>query len=208
MNISIRPPIHVFESHINQLWEIVTVYDYFTTQISTDPEDNHNMGEARYLPLFVTADVSTDVSSKANHTILHLPAENVFQIVNSVLHSAAAETEEDEDFENRWSLIPHTSQTTADKPSIAPVEDFTTDFTNASLKKLQTFVAERCGENGLGCEEGGVYMDWLANDAFGVIDARTAEDETILFCAKESVDAIQEAEVRLAWNKGMNSPYQ
>jgi hypothetical protein len=34
------------------------------------------------------------------------------------------------------------------------------------------------------------------------------EDETILFCAKESVDAIQEAEVRLAWNKGMNSPYQ
>lgn len=47
-------------------------------------------------------------------------------------------------------------------------------------------------------------MDWLANDTFGVIDARTAEDETIFFCIRELVDAIQEAEVRLAWDKGLS----
>ncbi|KAH0263751.1 hypothetical protein KCU91_g12513, partial [Aureobasidium melanogenum] len=48
-------------------------------------------------------------------------------------------------------------------------------------------------------------MDWLADDAFGVIDARTAQDNTLLFCVREDVDAVQEAEVRLAWNKGTRS---
>jgi hypothetical protein len=78
---------------------------------------------------------------------------------------------------------------------------------DASVETLQIFVAERCGENGLG-RDSSIYMDWLTDDAFGVIDARTAEDDTILFCVKEIVGAIQEAEVRLAWNNGMNSPYQ
>lgn len=47
-------------------------------------------------------------------------------------------------------------------------------------------------------------MDWLADDAFGIIDARTAQDNTILLCVKETVDAVQEAEVRVAWDRGTN----
>lgn len=47
-------------------------------------------------------------------------------------------------------------------------------------------------------------MDWLADDAFGIIDARTAQDNTIVFVAQETVDAVQEAEVRVAWDRGTN----
>jgi hypothetical protein len=159
------------------------------------------MGEARWLPLFVTADVSADVSPNSQYLIM--PTENVFKIVNSVLKSAVKETQEDEDFENRWSLISHPSQLTVTKPSVSPVEEhIQTGLFDASVETLQDFVTTRCGENGLG-HDSKIYMNWLANDAFGVIDAKTAEDETILFCVRELVDAIQEAEVRLAWNKGV-----
>jgi hypothetical protein len=82
------------------------------------------------------------------------------------------------------------------------VPPFHSGFIDASVETLQEFVTSRCGEKGLGSESG-IYMDWLAEDAFGVIDARTAEDNTILFGVKEMVDAIQEAEVRVAWDKGL-----
>ncbi|KAG9958873.1 hypothetical protein KCU61_g8012, partial [Aureobasidium melanogenum] len=124
-------------------------------------------------------------------------------IINSVLRSAILE-KEDEDFENRWSLIQHPDQQAVAKPSIAPAEPFQNGFLDASVVVLQDFVIKRCGENGLG-HDNEVHMDWLADDAFGVIDARTAQDNTILFCVREDVDAVQEAEVRLAWNKGMRS---
>jgi hypothetical protein len=119
-----------------------------------------------------------------------------------VLRSAAAEKEEDEDFENRWSLIQHPSQQSVTKPSIAPIETFQNGFLDASIEVVQDFLSSKCGENGLG-HDSEVYMDWLADDAFGVIDAQTAEDNTILFGVKEMVDAIQEAEVRVAWDKGL-----
>ncbi|KAG9536687.1 hypothetical protein KCU71_g21455, partial [Aureobasidium melanogenum] len=145
----------------------------------------YSMGEAMWLPLFATADVPTE-------------------IINSVLRSATLEKKEDEDFENRWSLIQHPDQQAVAKPSIAPAEPFQNGFLDASVVVLQDFVIKRCGENGLG-HDNEVHMDWLADDAFGVIDARTAQDNTILFCVREDVDAVQEAEVRLAWNKGMRS---
>ncbi|KAG9725067.1 hypothetical protein KCU59_g15381, partial [Aureobasidium melanogenum] len=145
----------------------------------------YSMGEAMWLPLFATADVPTE-------------------IINSVLRSATLEKKEDEDFENRWSLIQHPDQQAVAKPSIAPADPFQSGFLDASVAVLQDFVIKRCGENGFG-HDNDVYMDWLANDAFGVIDARTAQDNTILFCVRENVDAIQQAEVRLAWNKGGRS---
>ena len=123
-----------------------------------------------------------------------------------MLRSAAAEKEEDEDFENRWTLIQHPDQSTIIKPSVAAIKTFQSGFVDASIKTLQQFVVSSCGENGLG-QDSEIYMDWLANDAFGVIDARTAEDNTILFCAREIVDAAQEAEVRLTWDKGPNGIY-
>jgi hypothetical protein len=145
--------------------------------------------------------------SKTKPYHLYLQLKNP-KIIHSVLKSAAKETQEDEDFENRWSLISHPSQLTITKPSVFPLQEpLQTGFLDASVETLQEFVAGRCGENGLG-HESEIYMDWLADDAFGVIDARTAEDETILFCVRETVDAMQEAEVRLAWDKGMDSPYQ
>lgn len=121
-----------------------------------------------------------------------------------MLRSATVEKKEDEDFENRWTLIQHPNQQAVTKPNVAPTDPFRSGFLGASVKVLQDFLSKRCGENGLG-HDNNVYMDWLADDAFGVIDARTAQDNTILFCARESVDAIQEAEVRLAWNKGLFS---
>ena len=165
------------------------------------------MGEARWLPLFVTADISTNVRLKENlqqlHRLAHLSTDqNLSQIMNSILKSAAAEKEEDEDFENRWCLIHHASQQVVTKPTVAPISPFQGGFIDASLETLQRFLVNRCGENGLG-HDSGIYMDWLANDAFGVIDARTTEDDTILFCVEEIVDAIQEAEVRVAWDKGL-----
>jgi hypothetical protein len=122
--------------------------------------------------------------------------------IDSVLRSAAAEKEEDEDFENRWTLMQQPSQTLVAKPSVAPVGAFQSGFVDASTETLRQFVSSRCGENGLG-HDGKIYMDWLADDAFGVVNARTAEDDTVLFCVRETVDAIQEAEVRLAWDKGL-----
>jgi len=129
----------------------------------------------------------------------------VTKVINSVLRSAAAEKEEeDEGFENRWVLVRYPDQDMIiTKPSTCPVEKtFQSGFLDASIRVLQDFVTSRCGENGLGRGEGGVYMDWLADDAFGVIDGRTAEDNTVLFCVREIVDAVQEAEVRVAWDKG------
>ncbi|KEQ63069.1 uncharacterized protein M437DRAFT_47574 [Aureobasidium melanogenum CBS 110374] len=143
------------------------------------------MGDARWLPLFVVADVTTEV-------------------VDSVLKSAASESEEDEDFENRWCLLQHPNQRTISKPSVPPADPFQSGFLNSDIQRLQDYILTGCGENGLG-HDNNVYMDWLADDAFGVIDARTAQDNTILFCVREDVDAIQEAEVRLAWNKGTRS---
>ncbi|KAG9557021.1 hypothetical protein KCU71_g11127, partial [Aureobasidium melanogenum] len=145
----------------------------------------YRLGGARWLPLFVTADVS-------------------IEIIYSVLRSAALEKEEDEDFENRWCLVQHPNQQAVAKPSIAPAKPFQNGFLDATVEVLQDYVSRRCGEDGLGHDDD-VYMDWLADDAFGVIDARIAQDNTILFCVRENVDAIQEAEIRLAWNKGTRS---
>jgi hypothetical protein len=103
-------------------------------------------------------------------------------------------------------VVQHPSQQTVTKPSIAPIPPFQSGFVDASIETLQQFVANNCGDNGLG-NDSKVYMDWLADDAFGVIDARTAEDNTILLMVRETVDAVQEAEVRLAWNKGLKCIY-
>lgn len=120
-----------------------------------------------------------------------------------MLRSAVLEKDEDEDFENRWALVQHPDQQTVTKPSVAPSDPFQSGFLDVETQALQDFLARKCGQNGLG-HTNDVYMDWLADDAFGVIDARTAQDNTVLFCARENVDAIQEAEVRLAWNKGVS----
>ncbi|KAG9760353.1 hypothetical protein KCU73_g2932, partial [Aureobasidium melanogenum] len=129
---------------------------------------------------------------------------SILKIIYSVLRSAALEKEEDEDFENRWCLVQHPNQQAVAKPSIAPAKPFQNGFLDATVEVLQDYVSRRCGEDGLGHDDD-VYMDWLADDAFGVIDARIAQDNTILFCVRENVDAIQEAEIRLAWNKGTRS---
>jgi len=169
------------------------------------------MGEARWLPLFVTADVSLDVcinffdGSLYSLRLFVLTSRLCDKVINSVLRSAAAEKEEDESFENRWVVVQYPDQHMITKPSTCPVDKtFQSGFLGASIQVLQYFVTSRCGEDGLGHDGGGVYMDWLADDAFGAIDGRTAEDNTILFCVREIVDAVQEAEVRVAQDKGLS----
>lgn len=70
-----------------------------------------------------------------------------------------------------------------------------------SVVQLQDFVKTKLGETGLGHGSDNVF-DHLADDAFAVIDERTAKDNTILFFAQELVDPIQEASVRVAWKNG------
>lgn len=48
----------------------------------------------------------------------------------------------------------------------------------------------------------GDIWDHIASDTFAVIDERTAVDNTLLFVIEESVDRVQEAEIRVAWKKG------
>lgn len=97
---------------------------------------------------------------------------------------------DDEAFENRWVLIQQLEQQTVSKPTLAPVEDpFDTSFLETSVKQIQNFVENKCGENGIGAGSGD-FMDWLPDTAFAVIDGRTARDSSILFFARETVDAV------------------
>lgn len=49
--------------------------------------------------------------------------------------------------------------------------------------------------------EGEEGIENIANDAFAIIDERTVRDGTIAFFAQDYVDRVQEAEVRVAWQR-------
>lgn len=102
---------------------------------------------------------------------------------------------------NIWVLIQHPSQHTLAKPTDPPVSAFQTGFLGWSIEQLQYFVKTTFGENGLGSGADG-HLGYIADDAFAVIDERTAKDNTILFLSQEYTDSVQKAEVHVAWKKG------
>ncbi|CAD0098594.1 unnamed protein product [Aureobasidium mustum] len=140
------------------------------------------MSLSHWSPLFITANVSIEV-------------------INKVLYSAHFEVQTlnlGDDFYNHWVLIQNPLQTTFSKPTNAVSLDFDSGFSNHTLNQIKHFVDTRLGENGLG--QGETPYDNLSDDRFGIIDERTAEDETILFVVYDMVDSLQEAEIRVAWN--------
>lgn len=123
------------------------------------------------------------------------------QVINHVFEEAVRAKQIDYDFINRWVLIRHPDQQTFERPTNPPVDQFESGFLGSTIEQIQDFVATKCGPDGLGTGPDICNSDSLANDAFVVIDERTARDNTVLFYTTEEVDQIEEAEVRVAWNK-------
>ncbi|CAD0105799.1 unnamed protein product [Aureobasidium uvarum] len=97
-------------------------------------------------------------------------------IINTVLKHGQEERKVDKDFINRWVLVQRPHQVTFHKPTEPPVHAFESGFLGASVKALQEFVSSNFGQSGLGSSSSD---DWIAHDAFAVIDARTGEGEDL-----------------------------
>lgn len=121
--------------------------------------------------------------------------------MNKILEHGEAQQRNDPDdlFPNRWVLVQDPEQSTFSTPTKPPVHSFTSGFVNASAESLKVFVAFKFGEQGLASNG---RSDWIADDAFAVVDERTARDNSILFYVQQYVDIIRQAEVREAWGKG------
>ncbi|CAD0085106.1 unnamed protein product [Aureobasidium vineae] len=65
--------------------------------------------------------------------------------------------------------------------------------------EVKSFVDQRLGECGLG--QGDNPLDHLSGDTFGIIDERTARDDTVLFLVQDLVNDVQEAKIRVAWDR-------
>ncbi|THW02995.1 hypothetical protein D6D25_08490 [Aureobasidium pullulans] len=139
------------------------------------------MSDATWVPLFVTAKV---------------PVE----LVNKILEHGEAQQRNDPDdlFPNRWVLVQDPEQSAFSTPTKPPAHSLTSGFVNASAESLKVFVASNFGEQGLASNG---RSDWIADDAFAVVDERTARDNSILFYVQQYVDIIRQAEVRKAWGK-------
>ncbi|THV78065.1 hypothetical protein D6D29_07967 [Aureobasidium pullulans] len=139
------------------------------------------MSDATWVPVFVTAKV---------------PVE----LVNKILEHGEAQQRNDPDdlFPNRWVLVQDPEQSTFSTSTKPPVHSFTSGFVNASTESLKVFVVSKFGEQGLASNG---RSDWIADDAFAVVDERTARDNSILFYVQQYVDTIRQAEVRKAWGK-------
>lgn len=118
--------------------------------------------------------------------------------MNKILEHGEAQQRNDPDdlFPNRWVLVQDPEQSTTTKP---PVHSFTSGFVNSSAESLKVFVTSKFGEQGLASNG---RSDWIADDAFAVVDERTARDDSILFYVQQYVDIVRQAEVRKAWGKG------
>lgn len=125
------------------------------------------------------------------------------QIIKSVLEAATKEDRGSNGLSpNRWVLVHRPTQQTFSKPTAPPVTAFETGFLNTSIDELEQFIETTFGDGRLGSASQTDMFDYIADNGFGVVDDRTARDDTILFCARELVDAVQEAQICVAWHKG------
>lgn len=95
-------------------------------------------------------------------------------------------------------MVQDLSQQTFFKPSNSVSLDFHSGFLNHTLDQIKEFVEVELGEGGLG--QGEDLNDSLSSDTFGIIDERTADNNTILYLVFDYVDSFQEAEMRVAWD--------
>ncbi|KAF2181540.1 hypothetical protein K469DRAFT_588888, partial [Zopfia rhizophila CBS 207.26] len=128
--------------------------------------------------------------------------------INAILTKATKEreihTKPDREaglFDNRWVLIKFHDQKDFQKPANAPIEPFKSDFIGATVDELGGFVKANFGEGGLG-QDLSDSSDYIAGEVFGILDARTAKDDTLVFVVDDLVDAVDEAKIRVAWGNG------
>ncbi|KAK6003730.1 hypothetical protein QM012_009501 [Aureobasidium pullulans] len=123
------------------------------------------------------------------------------KVINKVLFSAQQEVANlhlGDAFYNHWVLISDPSQQNFSKPTNNVSLDFHSGFLVYTLDSIKEFVDIKLGQDGLG--QGEHSHDNLSNDRFGIIDERTAKDNTILYMVEDYIDSFQEAEIRVAWN--------
>lgn len=142
-----------------------------------------------FYPLFVTANVSLQVGPhdyKKLHQSLLL---SLYKVINRVLQSALDEEfSPGEHWGNDWVLMEQLSDRNFSALTMPPVRPFESGFLNTSISHLQNFVTIELN--------GG--SDQLPS-SFGIIDERTALDNTISFWAQDDVNPIQEAQIRTMW---------
>ncbi|KAF2180441.1 hypothetical protein K469DRAFT_592578 [Zopfia rhizophila CBS 207.26] len=154
---------------------------------------------AQWYPLFVTADLPVLVGypSAALMTFANKTCRN--KTINAILTKATNEREihseadrEEGLFDNSWVLITSRNQTDFQKPATAPVEPFKRDFIGATVDELDEFVKANFGEGGWG-HSSHQSCDYIASEVFSILDARTAEDETLVFVINDLVDTVNKA---------------
>jgi len=82
----------------------------------------------------------------------------------------------------RWSLVRTRDQATLDDPTTAPVSDFSTDFVNASIDDIGTYLKKRYRR-----EFPNIPADW-SSESFAILDERSVKDKTLLIVRWWQVD--------------------
>ena len=93
-----------------------------------------------------------------------------------------------------WLLIEHPDQHDFSGPTMPLREHLDNGFLNASNDELQQFINVKL--------LGHARAMYSTASLYGVIDQRTAEDNTISFFIQDDVNPIQEAQIRSAWGTG------
>ncbi|KAH0368833.1 hypothetical protein KCU65_g3753, partial [Aureobasidium melanogenum] len=116
------------------------------------------------------------------------------KVIDRVLQSALDEEfSAGEHWGNDWVLVEQPAHRNFSVPTMPPVQPFESGFVNTSIHHLQNFVTIELNDG----------TDQLPSP-FGIIDDRTALDNTISFWAQDDVNPIQEAQIRTMW--GGESP--
>ncbi|KAK6005257.1 hypothetical protein QM012_008036 [Aureobasidium pullulans] len=119
-------------------------------------------------------------------------AHYLHKVINHVLQSALDEEfSPGERWGSDWLLIEQRYHQDFSVPTMPLVQPFKSGFLNASIDHLQNFVTiELNGRAGAMAE---------LPTAFGIIDERTALDNTISFWVQDHVSPMQEAQIRTMW---------
>ncbi|KAF2490068.1 hypothetical protein BU16DRAFT_544402 [Lophium mytilinum] len=142
----------------------------------------------------MSGDVSDDASMEGAGYPLFVTANLPVEVINSFLFRAMEERWENNDpsserVGNPWVLIQTRDQESFAEPTIPPVEPSESGFIGATIEELSNFVETTFGDDGRG--------HYIQNDRFGVLDARTREDNTLEFVVKEGLSPLDLAQLRI-----------
>ncbi|ORX93379.1 hypothetical protein BCR34DRAFT_580545 [Clohesyomyces aquaticus] len=134
-----------------------------------------------WYPMFVTADI---------------PVETI----NTILTKASKEQEthdqrhvdKNKPYANYWVLVKSRNQTEFETPTNGLVEPFENDFVDTTVQELCGFVQENFGEDGK-------LHNGVSDNFFGLLDARTARDQTLVCMSDCLISLEDKARIRVSW---------